>query len=1238
MKTGSCVILFPIKHFSMGKTMQLFRASCLTPVFLRLQLHNEPFASLGVNSAPIAPINFHITLVIQNVNPTLSQVHQGSFRIDCEIRNIPWRIPLLPTAELLSTESGWILEDSVRFEVTFSEFEPPPLEQISTVLKSDTIDDTPPPWNKDLPLSDIPELFRPLRTDPPTPPLTVRFTLPLMVQYGPEKFTAVTYAGTEWIIHLEPREGIPTPPIVVLFRTVANHDRMVKFTLNLEVPKLGRDQRSHTVLPHEQLFEIELGSRASGLRSHSKLDFSLTIEEVHTEPLTLTGTDEIIGESEEDGIIGLSRETLIRFGLLIPGRPQKKKSPPNFQFTKIETLKPFVPTMVGCVGLKYEGIVGYLISMLQVLFSTTVFRRFIYETPMTGSENPATSFILCLQRLFSMMQLGKQVCSISAVAKSFGWDEFYTRVGHDVSEFMRTLINKIEGNLKGTPLEGRIAALFRGKRRYFVRCPEIDFKSYREEEFYDLSVGVKGFSDLTASIKKSVEVEKLTGANQYDFGNGEKRDALKGQEFLELPPILHIQLKRFEYDNEWNTSLKIHDRLEFPTTLDLSTFLPSPSVPAIYDLYGIVLHTGSPYVGHYCVYLRSAPEPKWIKFNNSVVAWSSPVDAVDGSFGTVVRPKNSLCPSFHSHNFASTGTAYRLIYVRQADADMVFQGVDRSFIPQHLQDYALHPEGFLIANPNLEITISGDMSIAARCHQGRTGFDCCSRYFSATFTRATATHETLYQVFCDLFHRPVDEIEIFTTWIKFTPCCLLANDKTSLANFTSKQCFVRMVQEETATSPSDTVYFLKFFNPNLSAPLQYIGSISVNSRDPVRGIFPDLSGLLEFPEGTEYIVWEEMSSTEWPVRLLSDIIGPPTGQFAVRALIFETVNGILPDTPRVWDEPVMSDSAESEEKFNHLPLFQINPVSISVNHFLRGNVNVVVALFETPELLVARVSFPHTISVPELTSLLCSSTFVHVLSCDTALIYLADLIDPVIPARVFLDPIFAHEVNYYFREKKEYRIFLRVVRGFSLAEIRAFNDITVEFSSDCVRAARSIRLLIDYTNTVSEIRKHLVSIGFIPDVQNLRFWILRRNSVQRVITNIARETLPSGAHMRVDLIPPEQDSPGQNRRVVQVAFRLEESFLVAVGTPFFFLLPLDETAEAVRTRLRSVIRMDEAEWKKKMVLLTKIATPMLLSHGFILKGTQTIREIMAASKVDLTDLYLFIVERVNAEVPAKATT
>lgn len=43
--------------------------------------------------------------------------------------------------------------------------------------------------------------------------------------------------------------------------------------------------------------------------------------------------------------------------------------------------------------------------------------------------------------------------------------------------------------------------------------------------------------------------------------------------FETLPPVLHLQLKRFEYDIERDAMVKINDRHEFPLEIDLAEFV-----------------------------------------------------------------------------------------------------------------------------------------------------------------------------------------------------------------------------------------------------------------------------------------------------------------------------------------------------------------------------------------------------------------------------------------------------------------------------------------------------------------------------------------------------------------------------------------------------------------------------------------------------------------------------------------
>ncbi|GKA37430.1 ubiquitin carboxyl-terminal hydrolase 12-like protein isoform X2 [Tanacetum coccineum] len=85
----------------------------------------------------------------------------------------------------------------------------------------------------------------------------------------------------------------------------------------------------------------------------------------------------------------------------------------------------------------------------------------------------------------------------------------------------------------------------------------------------DLQLDVKGCRDVYASFDKYVEVERLEGDNKYHAVQHGLQDAKKGVLFIDFPPVLQLQLKRFEYDFTRDTMVKINDRYEFPLELDL---------------------------------------------------------------------------------------------------------------------------------------------------------------------------------------------------------------------------------------------------------------------------------------------------------------------------------------------------------------------------------------------------------------------------------------------------------------------------------------------------------------------------------------------------------------------------------------------------------------------------------------------------------------------------------------------
>lgn len=76
-------------------------------------------------------------------------------------------------------------------------------------------------------------------------------------------------------------------------------------------------------------------------------------------------------------------------------------------------------------------------------------------------------------------------------------------------------------------------------------------------ENLDIQLNVKGMKNLYESFKDYVAVETLDGENKYMAEGYGLQDAKKGIVFQSFPPVLHLQLKRFEYDIQRDAMVKV---------------------------------------------------------------------------------------------------------------------------------------------------------------------------------------------------------------------------------------------------------------------------------------------------------------------------------------------------------------------------------------------------------------------------------------------------------------------------------------------------------------------------------------------------------------------------------------------------------------------------------------------------------------------------------------------------------
>ena len=157
-----------------------------------------------------------------------------------------------------------------------------------------------------------------------------------------------------------------------------------------------------------------------------------------------------------------------------------------------------------------------------------------------------------------------------------------------------------------------------------------------------------------------------------------------GIEFIEFPPVLHIQLRRFMFDTKQNKMIKINDRFEFPETIDLTDFLandsPDKGRSNVYDLYGVLVHDGLGYSGHYYAHLRTSTSLQWYKFNDIFVSKDTTENSVLNNYGN-----NSTYELDKEMQTKSTHSGYLLIYVRKEVAESIFEPIKEESIPEHLK-------------------------------------------------------------------------------------------------------------------------------------------------------------------------------------------------------------------------------------------------------------------------------------------------------------------------------------------------------------------------------------------------------------------------------------------------------------------------------------------------------------------------------------------------------------------------
>ena len=312
----------------------------------------------------------------------------------------------------------------------------------------------------------------------------------------------------------------------------------------------------------------------------------------------------------------------------------------------------------------------------------------VHAVPTTDAEAEAEAeaeeagcLPLQLQRLFAQLHVGERgATSTTALTKSFGWGFGEASVQHDAEECLYELLDAVDRSCPDSALQRHCNANQRGTTVQYLRyrLPPAaaagggDTEAAKqgqgklvvrekEEAMLVANLECRGMASVEHALQKFVTADVLDGDNQYEatiYGadgvveTGTVRvDAEKGCGFGALPTYLKLKLQRFDMDWATMQRVKLDDSVSFPMRLDMGQYLhrrkdgaaPGP----LYDLFSVLVHTGSAHAGHYIAYVRDIeaeadakakarahgePDPstatdaapdvataRWLRFNDSKV-------------------------------------------------------------------------------------------------------------------------------------------------------------------------------------------------------------------------------------------------------------------------------------------------------------------------------------------------------------------------------------------------------------------------------------------------------------------------------------------------------------------------------------------------------------------------------------------------------------------------------------------
>ncbi|RFU76361.1 hypothetical protein TARUN_5887 [Trichoderma arundinaceum] len=308
----------------------------------------------------------------------------------------------------------------------------------------------------------------------------------------------------------------------------------------------------------------------------------------------------------------------------------------------------------GYVGLRNLSNTCYLNSLFTQLFMNTRFRRFILKFNVRDPID-SQQLLFHTQKLFGYMQESYRrfVDPAHLVGAIKTYEDTFLDIHNqmDVDEFYSLLFDRLESQSMTDDEKKKLRSIYGGQLVQQVKSKECEHVSERVEPFSSIQCDINGKRTLQESLQAYVRGEVMEGDH------------------------LIFHLKRFDFNLRSLQRSKINDYFSFPSTIDMRPYtidyLKDPTAGAgqedLFELVGILVHSGTAESGHYYSYIRerasTAERPRWVEFNDDTVTPWDPRQMENHTFG---GPSQQTTFSVNTTGYDKSYSAYMLFYQRSS--------------------------------------------------------------------------------------------------------------------------------------------------------------------------------------------------------------------------------------------------------------------------------------------------------------------------------------------------------------------------------------------------------------------------------------------------------------------------------------------------------------------------------------------------------------------------------------------